>query len=250
MRDRAILLVVLAIVVCAVPATGRASPSLCGRDLEPHAAPSSACAMGIVDATSVVVPDCLAGDECLAVNFRALQTCDLPPGVPGLGPVVVHSLLAFGPEDVPVVFSARAAFDGGVTPWAHWPGMPPDVDGQSCPTPWQEFVVTTAGVLDLAIPVALTENCCANIHTPYDPGGCQFNLLLQIAPAFPAGRWPGLVSTAEPTYRTATYRGGAWTFPYELGLPGDIRLWAEAEYCEHPTPAAGASWGAIKTLYR
>lgn len=246
---RFILVPLAAACTLALAADPAAASGPAGSDL--RALPSSVCLIGNADTTSAVVPDCLAGAECLSVHFRAQETCDLPPGGgPPLGPVVVHCLLVFGPEDVPSTFSVRAAFDGGLPAWSGWGIVDPHLDERLCRTPWHEVTVAQAGVFDLAVPVAPSDTCCAQVYSPYDPAGSPLNLFLQIATAFPEGQRPGLVVSTETLYRTATWRDGLWRFPWDLGLPGDIRLWAEAEYCETGLPAREASWGAIKALYR
>jgi hypothetical protein len=216
-----------------------------------NAAVADDCTVGNTDPATGVQTDALAGAEKFGLVYRPIFTC--PPVVSGFQPIRVHFAMEFGPEDVPASFSVRAHlgynhlwFSGG---------------DESYELPCENTVqidIDEPGVHDIAVPLEPNMFCCGhlvNLYYPEIPERANvYYVVVEFPEPFPAGMTPsapineGIDDLSCETW--AIDQGDGWVDGESLGWAGWPLIWADADYCENPTPAGLQGWSDIKALYR
>ncbi len=115
----------------------------------------------------------------------------------------------------------------------------PEPGALACASPLYYVALSSAGGWILNIPITCD---CLAIYKEYllgvyfDSAPCNVDL----------------VTDNFPTACTSWNNWGAgWVdLVVDYGFPGNLKIWADAECCEPPVPAAQLSWGVIKKLYK
>ncbi|MCP4571718.1 MAG: hypothetical protein GY838_05145 [bacterium] len=200
-------------------------------------APAGVCVFGNLNPVAYAIPDYMWGAESYATIFEA----ELPPcGCPeGFNVEAVHMYMNFDIEDVPVSFDVSASFMEATfdeTAGCEIPGA------TICTSLTYTVTIETAGLYDVGIPLDPLTCGCAYF-------GYKYAVSMDIDTAF--AEYPDAVTDEFPLGCVSWNNyGSGWIDTIDLGMPGELSMYADIVCCAPAVPVEDKAWGDVKSLFR